>query len=180
MTRERNSNTSTMDDVDMLNLIQQERLTRHLGNLIEQAETQARLEREEERNETRAQHDQLMIAMHEFVNAARTLADENRNLRDRMDQLHSEVRTLRSVILLAHNAGRDSGSALPLGLDVAVAPDPFGSELFSIPTPLSSRSNGNGSSNGAGKTKKKRNMSPEARARISAAQKARWAARRGE
>jgi hypothetical protein len=52
------------------------------------------------------------------------------------------------------------------------------SPLGGAPTPGNAQANGNGQSRGA--SRKRRKMSPEARARIAAAQRARWAKVKGK
>lgn len=151
--------------------VQQERVARHLSDLVSQAESEAREEREQERVERRAQHQELMTALRDLTGAVKSLSTGNDLIGSAMQTLHSEVKTLRAAILLAHSIGREEGGSSPLGLDVAKG-DPFQiSQPFAI-------SSSHASMPSAIPAKKTRNLSPEARARISEAQKARWAARR--
>lgn len=177
-----NSNMESNDAVSqgliqgLISVAQSERLARHLGALVEQSEMQARAERKAERDEQREQNAQLLSALSELVQATREVAGENHGLRERVAQLAAEVKTLRSAILLAHSIGREEGGSSPLGLDVAKG-EPFALESTYNPS-YNSRFDAPrhpSSSATTGATPKKRTMSEEARARISAAQKARWA-----
>jgi hypothetical protein len=165
--------------------LSQERIAHYLGEMVEQAEAGARAERQQERRERAEQQHQMMEAVRTLAAATHAMAESNAHLREQTEALHAEMRTLRSAILLAHSIGGEAGGSSPSGLDVAMGT----SEPFVIPQQpsySSSSSSGRSSSTNAApgkaskpvKTKRTRNLSPEARERISAAQKARWAAQR--
>jgi hypothetical protein len=153
--------------------VSQERIAHHLGELVAQAEANARAERQQERQERADQQRQMIDAMRDLAAAAQAMAESNARAREQTEALNAEMRTLRSAILLAHSIGREEGGASPLGLDVAKG----SFEPFALPA--QAQVSGQAATGAApAKVKRTRNLSPEARERISAAQKARWAAQR--
>jgi hypothetical protein len=152
-------------------IVQQERLAHHLGNLVAQAETQAAAEREEERAERRDQQAQMLQAVRELTGAVRSMAQSNGQVREQMETLQSEVKTLRAAILLAHSIGREENGQAPLGLDVAKG-TPF--DPFQVPEPFAVPAAAPEALAAGSRPKRTHAISDEARAKISAAQKARW------
>jgi hypothetical protein len=123
----------------------------------------------------------MMGALRVLAAATNAMAESDARAREQAEALRAETRTLRSVILLAHSIGGEAGGSSPLGPDVAGGV----AEPFAIPQQPAYSSSGPSSSGRAEpgkaklpKAKQTRDLSPEARERISAAQKARWAAQR--
>jgi hypothetical protein len=128
----------------------------------------------------------MVDALRTLTVTAHAMAETNARMREQAEALHAEIRTLRSTILPAHSIGSEVGGLSSLDVAGGTA------EPFAIPQqpeqPASSSSAPSSSNRAApakakpksklAKAKRTRNLSPEARERISAAQKARWAAQR--
>lgn len=146
-------------------------------------------ERKQEANEHQEEHRERMQTLRKLTQAVKNAAEISQPRKQGMDTLHSELKTLRAAVLLAHSVEPKAENKRLQPLNSVQTPlDPFALDSVVLnPFQLSAATQVQQvpakevpEAGEAAQAPRKRTLSPEARARISAAQKIIWAKRRGD